>query len=583
MENKVLNHVTRHKVTYLVAAAIMMVGGFTLTSSRSLPNFYDSNNRVYSGNVGDLANAGSPVTFMEDALASTVLTTGEEMEVQWQNNTDSPVTLYLVSATNKAQRPIKLQSNITNDGRVTSYEWTVPSSIATGNYVFGVSADNKLVRTDSYFTVVKTDGAQSEARSALQSQLNTVQASLEAAKTQWEAVTTQMERKNASLSQLTQELDSTNAQLNQAISAYYNAKKTASTSSPEFRAALTDVYNTNNALARINLSLKQAKAEMVSLEAEAKSLEANVAMQDVTVTALEDKLNQLNGEIKLNSSLTAFEDKNSLSQMESRPTSSASVSTASNTAQVSLNEVTAQISEKEAQIAELQEELETAQTAFEEGDFDLSSAQKDTEAALNRVEELKVTLNEAQDAVNALNKRIAESKDVSSKANLEAELDTAQAELDTAQAELSAAQEEAQAAQQRLSSGLRVPTAKDDAAYQEIQAELKTAQAELSELKTQLTQLGGEVTVTASSSDRISSGEDEVTRNEENNDDDLSDQSEEAESNVTRTEEGTVSANLEPASEATEVTTGLTSPARFEGGGVSTSLSAKTTEESTAQ
>ncbi len=500
MENKIYTHVSRHRVGYLIAAVLVIVGGFTF-SPKSVPNFSALDNSALTGNVGELSNVSNQVTLLDSNLSSSVVMTGEKMTIDWKSNNNT-ADLYLLSEDKKTAKPVTIRKSVISSGDVKSYVWEVPASVASGSYSLGLQSGGKMDKTDMSFTIIQVGNKADGGLSALQSQLKAVSAEMDSNQTQLATVKSQIKSKNEALVTLKKNSQAASLNLNKNIASFQAQKNNLSATA--YKTQAEGVYALNGTVTQTNLAVTVAQAELVNLEAKAKTLEAKLADKQVQAAALQGKITEVQGvnNMNLNSSVMAGADNKAV-------TSPSFVTlNAEGIAKMTETELKVTMEAHQNKMTELKLQAETTLNEQKAAELEVTNSQKAFDEATTNERSLSVSLEKANAKVTEVSNKLTTTQDRVTVTNLQNELKVAQTEAAGLKEQLSLAQITTQTAMQKLSSGLRVKAATDDAATK-VSVSISALEVELSALNAQLNTL--QMGVSVSSQNQASSNQMKVT------------------------------------------------------------------------
>lgn len=478
MENKAFKHFSRHRIGYLVASLLIVVGAFSLT--QSVPNFHALNNDGLTGSVGQLTENAPQLMLLEDGIQHSIVQSGNEFEVKWQtpNSTSS---LYLVPE-NTRQRAVVIQQNVASSGGQNSYVWQVPDDLASGEYRIGISSGGVLDRSDAPFILLQ-NGDDSSSLVHLNTFLSQSKDSLDSHQSQLLQMQSKIEAKQVILNELSDVSEATGRELSTLLSQFESQKGSLSVES--YKAMTQDIHGLAMQLTRQELAVEIAEAELASFELEAKTIELAISNDEVSIKALEQKQTELQGvtDVQLESMLQGQAD---------------GITTKMNgvtSGQVSLKELDSDIQVKQNQMTTLIAQMESLSGQIAEAEMNVSDAQMLYYKVLSDSELLSEALLLAQDDVLNIQNELSVTNDRAMLIELEKELNAAKNDVSERELALQTAQANTSSAMDRLSSGKRIVTAYQ-AQWAELESELKMIESELSILTAQSKGMQAELEIT---------------------------------------------------------------------------------------
>jgi len=518
MQNKMFQHVSRHRVAYFIVALLIVVGAFSLI--QSVPNFRGLNNNGLTGNIGDLSNGDSEVQLQDYEYRVVVLnglnTTAKQPPIVFQSSLNGSADLYLVPEDSTLPTML-IASGVSSEMGQSGYAWKLPRNIASGEYRIGVSIDGVLDTTDIPFAVIQADEVQAGLR-MVDTFLSGANATLDSKLDQLLRVNAKVEVKQVEVNNLIKQADYTEATLIEYV-VLANDGSSTSSSDPDDDGMTNDLEYTSGSTST-STSTDTTDGGFVN-EYEEKPLTTS---GDSTSTSDPDSDDLSDQDVKLSSQLlsanlsavrVAQADFGSgSSEFQAVSDTEYTVTTAE---KLSMEEIEAAIESLSLQLSREKLAIEVAQAELADLQFEASALQASVADYRVRVKALEQSQMELQglsatqmDALiqSSENSFSSEVSDVNTTAlsgnelsleieslesevsQLEMQLKTLSTDLSTSQQEISAAQASVDTAQAEVSQlNLAIEGSKDKAQMAELELSLAEAKNTLN-----------------SSMDRLSSG-----------------------------------------------------------------------------
>lgn len=503
MDNKLFNHLSRHRVGYLIAALTLSVAG--LSSLNTVPNFYAPHNTL-TGNVGELS-AGT--VMISENNASNVFTTNDKVTAQW-SSPDTTAMLYLVP---EDQTLKTIQISLVNGQ---SYQWSVPSNIATGNYYFGVVSNNVVTKGNMPFTIVNTaNKSNEEVVSELKNTLSAYTSRIQSAQKALANYNTQISQAELNVNAINNEVAQLSNDLNEASAYYYKVKSTLS--AEQDRAEMEKINNLRNELNQKTVDLANAQAYWNNLKAQAQSTQATVASLQATMTGIEAKINTFQGLTTTLATTAGFTagsagstaaTTNEISTPVNDPLPASAAEYALILAvygvgdTVTVDDLAAAITVEESTLDQLAAYYNAVTAQKRASDLEVSLAEAAYNKATNDVNNFTTNLRNAQQAVTDIQAQMSKTTDRTQLSNLQTQLDSAQKNVDSINMSLKVAQSEQQSTQERLSTGKKINSSLDDA-LADVTSATQTVQSTLNKLTTKLNEVKSQGALTLSAAEAV--------------------------------------------------------------------------------